>query len=154
METARILTCLAFFALSGCATEKAATAEPKVFNVPLTKQTCAGAGANAAGAAVVTVAADGSTVMVTVTYSGLSGEPTAAHIHWGASGVNGPVLLPFSGPLASPFSRNFSAADYLAAAGAPADFAAFVVALKAGGVAYVNVHTAACKPGEIRGEIQ
>ena len=34
------------------------------------------------------------------------------------------------------------------------DFATFVTALKAGGAAYLNVHTDACKPGEIRGEIQ
>jgi hypothetical protein len=154
MRIAHVLTCIGLSAALGCATEKTvATGEAKTFNFSLTKA-CPAAGANASGAASVTVAADGSSVTATVTYSGLSGEPTASHIHWGASGVSGPVVLPFSGPLASPFSKTFTAADYKAAAGAPADFAAFVIALKAGGAAYVNVHTAACKPGEIRGEIQ
>ena len=69
-----------------------------------------------------------------------------------AVGVAGPVVLPFSGDLASPLSKTFTAADYVAAPGAPPDFASFVQTLKGGG-AYVNVHTAACKPGEIRGQI-
>jgi hypothetical protein len=144
---------LGITALLACATEKAATSETKTFNVPLTKA-CPAAGANAIGSATISVAGDGSSIMATVTYSGLSGDPTAAHIHIGATGVAGPVVLPFSGSLASPFSKTFTAADYVAASGAPPDFAAFVVALKAGGSSYVNVHTAACKPGEIRGEIQ
>lgn len=154
MGTTRILTCFGVFALLGCATEKTAMREPKTITVPLSKQSCPGAGPNAAGAAIVTIAADGSSVTATVTYSGLSGDATAAHIHSGAAGVAGPVVLPFSPPLTSPFSKTFTGADYVAAAGAPADFAAFVTTLNAGGAAYVNVHTAACKPGEIRGEIQ
>lgn len=154
MRTTRLLTCFGVFALLACATEKTTISEPKSFNVPLTKHDCPAAGANALGAATVTIAADGSSVTATVTYSGLSGEPTSSHIHAGAAGVAGPVVLPFSAPLTSPFSKTFTAGDYVAAAGAPPDFAAFVTALRAGGAGYVNVHTAACKPGEIRGEIQ
>jgi len=153
MWTTRLVACIGLSLLSACATEKAATVESKTFNVPLVKD-CPAAGPNATGVATVVVAADGSSVTATVTYSGLSGDPTASHIHFGPSGVAGPVVLPFSPPLASPFSKTFTAADYVAAAGAPPDFTAFVVALRAGGAAYVNVHTAACKPGEIRGEIQ
>ena len=154
MAIARIFTCVGLAALVGCATEKGASSQPLTFNVPLTKEACPGAGPNATGAATVTIAADSSSLTATVTYSGLSGEPTASHIHFGPSGSAGPVVLPFSGPLTSPFSKTFTPADYVAANGAPPDFAAFVVAVRAGGVAYVNVHTAACKPGEIRGEIQ
>jgi hypothetical protein len=64
------------------------------------------------------------------------------------------VVLPFSAPLDSPFSKTLTAADYVAGTGTPPDFASFVTALKAGGAGYVNVHTGACKPGEIRGEVQ
>jgi hypothetical protein len=158
MGFARVLAVLGLCALFGCATEKVTSSPPTTLNVPLLRASevpvCAAAGPTATGEATVTVVADGTSVAVTVTYSGLSGDATAAHVHWGASGVAGPVVLPFSGSLVSPFSKTFTAADYVAAAGAPPDFAAFLVALKAGGTTYVNVHTAACKPGEIRGEFQ
>jgi len=159
MRTGRILVLLGGAALLGCAAEKPAGPQQKTFDVTLSKAAsatpCAAAGANAAGAATVTLAADDSTVSVTVTYSGLSGDPTAAHIHAGAPGANGPPVLPFSAPLNSPFSKVFTPADYIAASGAPADFAAFVAGLRAGtGGGYINIHTAACKAGEIRGDIK
>ena len=132
--------------------------QPKVFNLSLTTAgetpPCAQAGATATGTAKVTIAADNSTVTVDVTYSGLSGPATASHIHSGNATAPGPVVLPFSAPLDSPFSKTLTAADYTPATGAPPDFASFVTALKGGGAGYVNVHTNACKPGEIRGEIQ
>ena len=166
MEPTRLLGLLGLSALMACATEKAAekTAEKasapptRTFTVPLTTGAevppCASAGANAKGMANITVAPDDSSISVTVSYTDLSGEPTAAHIHSGPASAAGPVVLPFSGSLATPFSKTFTAADYVAAPGAPPDFGSFLTALKAGGAAYVNVHTAACKPGEIRGEIQ
>ncbi len=121
--------------------------------MPLTKS-CDSAGAEAKGSATVTVAPDDASITVTVNYSGLSGDVTAAHVHVGAAGTSGPVVLPFAAPFTSPFTKTFTATDYKAAAGAPPDFAALVTALAAGGAFYVNLHTAACKPGEIRGEIQ
>jgi CHRD domain-containing protein len=132
--------------------------QAKVFNIALTPQgetpPCADAGVNATGTAKVTIAADNSNVVVDVTYSGLSGPATASHIHSGTAAAPGPVVLPFSAPLDSPFSKTLTASDYTPATGAPPDFATFVTALRAGGAGYVNVHTNACKPGEIRGEIQ
>jgi len=110
------------------------------------------AGASAAGTAAVEVSEDNSTINVTIIYAGLSGAPTGGHIHAGATGVSGPVVLPFAGSLASPITQTLRAADYHASAGAPADFAAFVASLKAGN-AYVNLHTQACAGGEIRGQI-
>ncbi len=115
---------------------------------------CASAGAGATGAAMITISSDDSSVSVSLTYSGLSGAATAAHIHSGTAAAAGPVVLPFSGSLASPISTTLTAANYVAASGAPADFPTFVTALKAGGAGYVNVHTAACPAGEIRAEIQ
>jgi hypothetical protein len=157
MGTARVFALLIFATTMGCATEKSATAVAKTVSVPLTPGAetpiCPSAGASAGGTATIVVASDNSSVTSTVTYAGLSGDATAAHIHFGKAGTAGPVVLPFSGSLASPLTKTFTAADYVAAAGAPPDFPSFVVALNAGGAAYLNVHTAACKPGEIRGDI-
>jgi CHRD domain len=135
-----------------------AAAGGTTYNVTLTKGAemtpCADAGANATGTATVTLSGDGKTITVTnVTYSGLSGDATASHIHANVAGQNGPVVLAFSAPLTSPFSKTFTSADYTAAAGAPASFDAFVTSLKTGG-AYINIHTAKCAGGEIRGQIQ
>ena len=135
-------------------------AQPKVFNLNLTPQgetpPCPAAGVGASGTAKVTIAADNSSVTVDVTYTNLSGPATASHIHSGTATAAGPVVLPFSQPLTSPFSKTVTATDYVTPAptGAPPDFATFVTALKAGGGGYVNVHTDACKPGEIRAEVQ
>jgi hypothetical protein len=152
-----VLPSIALFAVA-CGSDNSNSPQPKVFNINLTPQgetpPCALAGANATGTAKVTIAADNSSVTVDVTYSGLSGPATASHIHSGTAAAPGPVVLPFSAPLDSPFSKTLHASDYVAATGAPPDFATFVTALKAGGAGYVNVHTDACKPGEIRGEVQ
>jgi CHRD domain len=153
MNALRILPCLALTGLVGCSDDT------KTFNVTLTPGAetppCADAGTAATGTATVVVASDNSSIAVTETYSGLSGPPTAAHLHSGTSAAPGPVVLPFTvGLTTSPFSQTFTAADYVAASGAPADFPTFVTALRGGGAAYANIHTDACKPGEIRGEIQ
>ena len=132
--------------------------QPKVFNVPLLVSgetpPCAAAGASATGNATVTIPNDNSSVMVSATYSGLSGPVTAGHIHFGGTSAAGPVVLPFGPPLDSGFTKTLTAADYVPGTGVPPDFATFVTALKAGGAGYVNLHTDACKPGEIRGEVQ
>jgi hypothetical protein len=73
--------------------------------------------------------------------TGLSGPITAAHIHNGVAGVNGPVVtgLNFSG-------KNLS--GEIALSSLPADF----LINFATGKYYVNVHTAANPGGEIRGQ--
>jgi len=76
----------------------------------------------------------------TVTYSGLSGNATAAHIHGPAAvGSNAPPIIPFASA-ASPINGSVTLND------------AQVASLMAG-MLYVNVHTAAHPPGEIRGQI-
>ena len=76
------------------------------------------------------------------TYSGLTGAATAAHFHAGEAGKNGGVVVPiFQGPTAkSPFegSKTLTAAQ-------ASDMMA--------GRWYVNIHTAANKAGEIRGQV-
>ncbi|MGO8968009.1 MAG: CHRD domain-containing protein [Myxococcaceae bacterium] len=151
---------LALGMLAACATVSGAP-QPASFRVALTPGAetppCPSAGAGTVGAAQLSIPAEGTSIMASVTYEGLSGPVTAAHIHFGSATAPGPVVLSFADALGTPgshiFEKTFVAADYIAAPGAPADFAAFVKALEAGGAAYVNVHTAACKGGEIRGEI-
>lgn len=75
-------------------------------------------------------------------YAGLSGTPTAAHFHSGEAGKNGGVAVPiFAGAAAkTPFEGSATLTD------------AQVVDLMAGKL-YVNIHTAANKAGEIRGQL-
>ncbi len=76
-----------------------------------------------------------------VTYSGLSGPAKAAHIHGPAApGKNAPVVVPFTGTLASPIK------------GSKVLTAAQVSSLEAGDD-YVNIHTAQHPAGEIRGQL-
>jgi CHRD domain len=132
--------------------------QPTVFNVPMTTANetpmCPDAGVSATGNATVTIPADNSSVMVNITYSGLSGAVTAGHIHFGNTSAPGPVVLPFGAPLDSPISKTLTSADYVAGASTPPDFPSFVTALRTGDGGYVNLHTGPCPPGEIRGQVR
>lgn len=75
-----------------------------------------------------------------LTSSGLTGPAVAAHVHLGARGVAGPVAVPLCAPCA-PGARGSARIT-------PAVRAALL-----NGTAYVNVHTAANAPGEIRGQV-
>ena len=85
-------------------------------------------------------------------------DVTAAHIHLGASGTNGPVIVPlFTGPQKSGSFTGTLAKAAITEADLTgpmkgktfADLAAAVLS----GQTYVNVHTAANPNGEIRGQI-
>jgi hypothetical protein len=76
----------------------------------------------------------------TVTYSGLSGPPTAAHFHGAAApGVNAPPIITIT-KLASPIEGTAKLTD--------AQIAELV-----SGQWYFNIHTAAHPSGEIRGQL-
>jgi hypothetical protein len=77
----------------------------------------------------------------TITYSGLTGPATGAHFHGpAAANANAPPVVPLSGNLASPIKGDAALTDAQAA-----DLQA--------GRWYFNVHTAAHKDGELRGQI-
>lgn len=101
-----------------------------------------GAGITSTGKGAATFTLDPATKALTysVTYAGLSGAATMAHIHGPADpGANAGVVVPFASP-ASPITGTATLTD------------AQIADLKAGKY-YVNVHTAANKGGEIRGQI-
>jgi hypothetical protein len=93
---------------------------------------------SATGSGSIRVAEDGS-VSGSITTTGVQG--TMAHIHQGAKGANGPVIVPLT--------KNGD--TYTVPAGAKLN-AAQMSALKSGGL-YVNVHSAANKGGEIRAQL-
>ena len=77
----------------------------------------------------------------TINYSGLTGPATAAHFHSPAeAGKNAPPTVPLSGKLDSPIKGEATLTD------------AQANDLKDGKM-YFNVHTAANKGGEIRGQM-
>lgn len=94
----------------------------------------------ASGTAVVTIKEDRS-VVVKVTAKDMTA--TASHIHEGAAGTNGPVIVPFT----KTGDNMFESAP--GAKLTDAQYASF----KAGNL-YVNVHSAKNPGGEIRGQIK
>jgi hypothetical protein len=77
----------------------------------------------------------------TVNYSGLTGDATAAHFHGPAyAGQNAGVVVPVTGSAATPIKGSATLTDAQAA-----DLMA--------GRWYFNIHTAANKGGEIRGQV-
>ena len=95
--------------------------------------------ADGSGSGSFRVASDG-TISGSVTTKGVNG--TMAHIHQGAKGANGPVIVPLTkngDTYTVPPGRKLSEAQ--------------MQALKAGNL-YVNVHSARYKGGEVRAQLQ
>jgi hypothetical protein len=98
--------------------------------------------AKAKGTFTATVTRSGTTGVIAwrLTFSGLSGKASAAHIHSGARGKPGPVIVPLCAPCRSG-ARGRATVD-----------ASVLNALESGRT-YVNVHTKKNPAGEIRGQI-
>jgi CHRD domain len=94
---------------------------------------------SASGEGTISIADDGM-VSGNVTTKGVQG--TAAHIHIGAAGKNGPVIVPFTK----------EGDTYKAPAGATLN-ADQLKAFKSGEL-YFNVHSAANPGGELRGQLK
>ena len=103
----------------------------------------AGVPAAAKGAFTGVYVEHGSSATLTwrLTFSGLTGPGTAAHIHMGKAGVAGPVIVPLCGPCKSAQSGRATISE------------AVIKALESH-QAYVNVHTAKNAAGEIRGQVK
>jgi hypothetical protein len=94
------------------------------------------------GAVDATFDSDSKKLDWTVNYSGLTGPAIAAHFHGPAPvGKPAPVEVPLSAPLDSPMKGSATLTD--AQAKDLMD-----------GMMYFNIHTAANKPGEIRGQME
>jgi CHRD domain len=103
----------------------------------------AGPGITSSGKGAATASLDTATKTLTwsVEYSGLSGPATVAHIHGPADpGADAGVVVPFTGSLASPIKGSATLTDTQ------------IGQLEAGKW-YINIHTAANKGGEIRGQL-
>ncbi len=101
-----------------------------------------GAVSNAGGtfSATVTKSETGASISWQLSFSDLTANAIAAHIHTGAVGSPGPVVLALCGPCSAP------------ASGTGALTQAALDAIQAG-TAYVNVHTPTNPGGEIRGQL-
>jgi len=76
-----------------------------------------------------------------ITYSHLTSKVTQAHFHGPAKpGANAPVLVPISGPHASPIVGKVKITEAEAK-------------IIVEGMSYVNIHTKDYPPGEIRGQV-
>jgi len=97
-------------------------------------------GARGTFTATVTKSDSGASISWELSFSGLTGNAVAAHIHQAATGSPGPVVLALCGPCQSPLTGTGNLTQ------------AALDALEAGN-AYVNVHTPTNAPGEIRGQL-
>ena len=120
---------------------------------------------NTAGQADLTLTIGNNQLTFTLTYSGLSGAPGAAHVHIGQPGVNGMVSFFFCGGGGKP-ACPAATSGTITGTVLPADIQAIptqgfpagdlnpVIAAIRAGVAYANMHTALFGTGEIRGQLR
>jgi hypothetical protein len=125
----------------GLASAAVAADEKEHGGRPLTA-TLSGAG-GASGTAKITVNVGQNQVCWDLSTKGLT-DVTAAHIHKGAAGANGPPVVPFTGVDANGTSKGCGAAS-------SADVAKDLIQNPAN--YYVNVHTKAAPAGAIRGQL-
>ena len=114
---------------------------------------------NATGTGALVINPDQTSVSVMLNLglaANFSGTITAAHIHAGAAGVNGPIIFDFALPPVIPanpvINVVLTAANLNPAQATIPTFAAAVDALLTGNT-YFQVHTTANPGGEIRGQI-
>ena len=141
-----MLVAVAALALSGCETMSGAWDSTKGFfsgdNVKLSgAEEVPPVKTSASGSGTITVK-DDKTVSGSVKTEGVAG--TMAHIHMGKAGANGPVIITLT--------KSADGNTWSVPSGAKLTDAQYD-AYKAGGL-YVNVHSAANKGGEVRGQLK
>ena len=140
-----VMVASAAFALAGCETMKSGWDSTTAYftdNVTLSgAEEVPPVTTSASGGGAITVKDDKS-VSGSVKTTGVAA--TAAHIHTGARGQNGPVIIPLT--------KGSDGSTWSVPAGAKLTDAQYD-AYKAGNL-YVNVHSAANKGGEVRGQLK
>ena len=92
----------------------------------------------------------------TLSWANLTGNATMAHIHYGAIGVSGPIVIPFfmsMMPATGTMSGTLTSADVMPDTSAGIFTIADVARAILDGNAYVNIHTAQYPAGELRGQL-
>jgi hypothetical protein len=107
------------------------------------------------GSGTATFTLTGKSLSYRVTVTGLTGNAAASHIHMGAAGVNGNILVPFN---AAPVQNGEVASGIIdltlpISNGQSSITGDQLLDLLNRGMLYTNVHTAAHPGGEIRGQI-
>jgi hypothetical protein len=136
------------------ATLTAAMSGPKEIPVNLSTGT---------GNVTVRVTEAPASISITISYSKLTGDAMAAHLHLGNQWESGPIVVPICGTAGRTcpaqgteqtftFPLTGNAITAIPAQRFTADVATLIRALESG-VIYANVHTAAFPNGEIRGQL-
>ena len=137
-----------------------------VHSDPLTgyqEATPAGVSSVATGSFLATIDDDAGTIDYTLSYTGLEGTATVAHIHFGNRFTSGGVSVFLCGGGGTPacptpggtVTGTIAAADVIGPTAqgiAPGELDELIRAIRAG-VTYANVHSTKFPSGEIRGQI-
>jgi hypothetical protein len=102
-------------------------------------------GSFAAGGGIASFDTVADTISLNVFFVGLASPATASHIHLGASGVPGPVILSFV-----PFTPSSTFGSIV---GGPLAFPVADISDLLAGHTYFNIHDAVFPGGEIRGQL-
>ena len=109
------------------------------------------------GTATVTVDVGARTVTYRVDVFNLPSGVTAAHIHVGAAGTAGPVVVSLEPPVQASndfaFTGTVSGEEFVTRANQGIRSADDMIQAILAGNSYVNVHSSANRPGEIRGRL-
>ena len=103
---------------------------------------------NVGGTGFATLVLNGNVATISLNYSGLTAPLTGTHIHTGAVGVNGPIVIDFISLVAGLTGTTSGGFTNLNVTLNPTVLAALLA-----GNTYVNVHTTANTGGEIRGQL-
>lgn len=141
IKSAAAILGLTVFALAGCGTESPMSGKTTMKATLTAAQEVPATASQGSGTGTFNYDPATKLLQYSVSYSGLTGPATAAHIHGPAApGVNAGVMVPFQNVAASPITGS-------------ATLTAEQEKALMSGQTYVNVHTAANRGGEIRGQI-